>query len=237
MLHGRVQRIRPEEVLRICERYGVNEQWLLHDKGKMKADAVSQESMANKLAQEKAGQLMQGLNLSDATRTKISGVFMALERRHAPTIELLLNAGGATLFNDFVQVPRHDVEASAGPGIFISDESVVDHISFRREWLTHTLGVDPKRVCVIQARGDSMQPTIDDADLLLIDTRQGKPKSEGIYVIQLHDALLVKRLRFKLSGTVEVVSDNPQYTPETISAAALEQLIIVGRVMWRGARL
>jgi phage repressor protein C with HTH and peptisase S24 domain len=141
------------------------------------------------------------------------------------------------LMRQFVFVPRHQVAASAGGGAVINDETVVDHLAFRRSWIAQTLGLDPLHLALIDARGDSMSPTIESGDLLLLDTRNGGAKSEGIYVINLAGALLVKRLRIRLSGTVEVMSDNPKYSSETISGSELDRLVLVGRVVWHGRKV
>lgn len=140
------------------------------------------------------------------------------------------------LHAEYVQVPHHNVQASAGGGSIISDESVVDHLAFKREWITQSLGCQPDKICVIQVRGDSMTPTINDADLLLLDLRLLSQKSEGVYVIQLQGSLLVKRLRFKMNGAVEVISDNPRYSTETLTNKEAEQLSVLGRVVWHGRK-
>lgn len=80
-----------------------------------------------------------------------------------------------------------------------------------------------------------MSPTINDGDLILLDTREGQQTTEGIYAINLAGGLLVKRLR--LSGAVEVISDNERYGTETINGDQLAQLHIVGRVVWQGRRI
>ena len=136
----------------------------------------------------------------------------------------------------YVLVPQHNVAASAGGGSIISDESVVDHLAFKREWITQSLGCQPDKICVIQVRGDSMTPTINDADLLLLDLRLVSQKSEGVYVIQNEGSLLVKRLRFKLDGAVEIISDNARYGTETLTGKRAEQLAVLGRVVWHGKK-
>ena len=74
-------------------------------------------------------------------------------------------------------------------------------------------------------------------DLVLLDTRPGMGYSDGIYVIQLQGALLCKRLHFKLTGVVEVMSDNKAYATEVVSAEELGRLTVVGRVVWHGRRV
>ena len=139
--------------------------------------------------------------------------------------------------DEYVYVAKYDVHASAGNGAVIHDESVVDHLAFKRHWITRTLGLDPKSLALIDVAGDSMSPTINDGDLILLDTRPAHVRAEGIYVINLEGALLVKRLRMRLSGAVDVVSDNEHYGTETISGEQLAALQIVGRVVWQGRRI
>lgn len=139
--------------------------------------------------------------------------------------------------DEFVHVPRYDVSASAGAGAVVNDESIVDHLAFKREWIVRTLGLDPKRLALLDVVGDSMTPTINDGDLILLDTREGQALAEGIYVINFSNSLLVKRLRMRLSGVVDVVSDNERYGVETISGEQLNTLQIVGRVVWQGRRI
>lgn len=137
----------------------------------------------------------------------------------------------------YVQVPHYDVRASAGNGTVVHEENVVDHLVFKRDWVMRSMGLDPKRLALIDVRGDSMSPTINDGDLILLDTREGQQTTEGIYAINLAGGLLVKRLRLRLSGAVEVISDNERYGTETINGDQLAQLHIVGRVVWQGRRI
>lgn len=144
---------------------------------------------------------------------------------------------GGPLSSQYIEVPRYDVTASAGGGAVIHDEAVVDHLAFKRDWIVKELGLDAKHLALITIRGDSMLGTINSGDLVLLDTRPGMGYSDGIYVIQLHGALLCKRLHFKLTGVVEVMSDNKAYATEVVSAEELGRLTVVGRVVWHGRRV
>lgn len=137
----------------------------------------------------------------------------------------------------YLQVPYYDVHASAGNGAVVHEENVVDHLVFKRDWVVRGMGLDPKALALIDVRGDSMSPNINDGDLILLDTRPQARMTEGIYAINLDGGLLVKRLRLRLSGAIDVISDNERYGTETISGDQLAQLHIVGRVVWQGRRV
>jgi len=132
----------------------------------------------------------------------------------------------------FVLVPRYDVEASAGPGTFADSERVVDHMAFRDDWVRRTLRVDPARLVLITAVGDSMEPVIRGGDLLLIDTSVDRIVDDAIYVLVKRDELVVKRVQQFFTGAVTIKSDNPAYVEETLSPEEAEQVHVAGRLRW-----
>jgi phage repressor protein C with HTH and peptisase S24 domain len=90
----------------------------------------------------------------------------------------------------------------------------------------------------IHAYGDSMKPTFESGDILLVDTGIKEVKIDGVYVLEAHDRLFVKRVRQKMDGLFEISSDNPTHkTVDTLNGN--EDLRVVGRVLWvwNGKRL
>jgi phage repressor protein C with HTH and peptisase S24 domain len=83
----------------------------------------------------------------------------------------------------------------------------------------------------IHAYGDSMKPTFESGDILLVDTGIKEVKIDGVYVLEAHDRLFVKRVRQKLDGFFEISSDNPTHkTVDTLNGN--EGVRVVGRVVW-----
>lgn len=132
---------------------------------------------------------------------------------------------------DLINLPAYEVRASAGYGATVSTEAVVEQIAFDRSFLAD-LGASPERCTIIWAHGDSMQPTIPDGSILVVDHSQTDVRNGCIYVINVADDLLVKRARRRLDAALELVSDNAMYPPETVSADRLDQLRVVGRVVY-----
>jgi phage repressor protein C with HTH and peptisase S24 domain len=132
---------------------------------------------------------------------------------------------------DLIFLPEYSVEASAGPGAAISEELIVQDIGFRDEFLRE-LGVTADQCSLIRASGDSMTPTIPDGALLLLDHSQINVSTGGIFVLNVSDELLVKRISRRLDGLIDVISDNAQYPPETIGPDRMDDLRIVGRVVY-----
>lgn len=124
-----------------------------------------------------------------------------------------------------------EVRASAGPGAIPASESVSGVIAFDQRFLREK-GAAPEHCTVITARGDSMAPTIPDGSLLVVDHSQKHIANGCLMIIGLGDDLLVKRIRRRLDGLIDLVSDNPVYAPETIGSEMLQQLRVVGRVVY-----
>ena len=132
----------------------------------------------------------------------------------------------------WIDVPRLDLGASAGPGALAGDEVAVGHLRFSARWLK-AQALDSAMLTAIEVQGDSMEPTLRDGDEILVDRSQRRLRA-GVHVIRLEDVLLVKRLAPGPGGTVEVISDNPAYGRTKVT---LEEVEVVGRVVWKGGRL
>jgi phage repressor protein C with HTH and peptisase S24 domain len=137
-----------------------------------------------------------------------------------------------------VSIPRLDVNASAGAGALDGEERQLGRIGFDSAWLRR-LGLGggrPGRLSVIRVDGDSMSPTLSDGDEILVDREDGPGRlRDGIYVLRLEEALVVKRLSVGPGGRLSVRSDNDAYPgwPD-LEPGAVD---VVGRVVWVGRRL
>jgi len=84
---------------------------------------------------------------------------------------------------------------------------------------------------MIRVQGDSMMPTLEDGDEILVDRDRRRIEGRGgVFVIRLDGELMVKRLRTGVGG-IEVISDNPDWDTRVVPAKALD---VVGRVAWLG---
>ena len=132
-------------------------------------------------------------------------------------------------------IPKLAVGASAGSGAIPGRETLAGKIGFDEKWLRKQ-ELDPAKLSLIQVEGDSMSPTLNHGDDIMVDNRAAAgPLRDGIHVIRLDDALMVKRLASGPSGRLSVLSDNPAYPgwPDVDGVT----VAIIGRVVWAGRRL
>lgn len=136
-----------------------------------------------------------------------------------------------------IPVARLDLRAAAGAGAFPGEEQPIAHIAFDPGWLRRVARGRPEQLALIRVAGESMAPTLGDGDDILIDRGDGAERlRDGIYVLRLDGALVVKRLA--LAGdpaSVTIRSDNPTWVDP--GSCALSELAVIGRVVWTGRRL
>ena len=136
--------------------------------------------------------------------------------------------------NSMVMLPRLDVEAAAGAGAVVASEYVAEMIAFSAAWLRER-HITPRTARILTARGDSMEPTIRDGDLLIVDTSIETAVDNGIYCIAYDGVLLVKRLFMIRNGGLIISSDNKiAGRDEEIGPHDVPEVDIKGRVMWYG---
>ena len=153
--------------------------------------------------------------------------------------EVLLNEPiPSSSLNDFVLVPRYNIESSASGGSVINSEQLVDHLAFKKSWVSKELGTDPKNLLLIYSIGDSMEPTFSSGDLLLVDRNKARMKGDGIYLINFDDGLIVKRLEWMMDGTMVIRGDNTSVSREQkLTYIEMEKLHLLGRVVWVGGKV
>ncbi len=144
-----------------------------------------------------------------------------------------IDSFAVTNLTEFSLIPFYDVEASAGHGALVDQEHKLCEMAFRKDWL-RLKGLEVAHCALIKARGDSMEPTLHDGDLLLIDTRFDAIKDDSIYILQADSHLIVKRVQLSLDGSLDIISDNPRYDKQTISAEETKEIKVIGRLRWYG---
>jgi DNA-binding phage protein len=128
---------------------------------------------------------------------------------------------------DYVFLPRYDVGGSAR-GEPLRSEQIVDYLAFKAEWVKARLNTEPRNLLLIEAVGDSMSPTFEDSDLLLVDLTEPRFKHDGIYVLRRECDLAVRRVQRRADGNLLVRGDNPSYESLIV---ARDDLRVVGRVI------
>jgi len=135
--------------------------------------------------------------------------------------------------NEYVYLPRNSVRSSVGRGT-VQSRQIVDYLALKTEWLRRRLGVDPRSLMLLEAVSDSMSPTIDEGDLVLVDLRDPRFRHDGVYVLRTSGELSIKRIQRRPDGKLIIRNDNAAYEPAVVAADGVN---IVGHAIWIAGRL
>jgi phage repressor protein C with HTH and peptisase S24 domain len=135
---------------------------------------------------------------------------------------------------DYIHVPLLANSGSMGRGAEAMQEDVlIGAIALSPQWVARR--IQPTKMDAlrfIHGHGDSMSPTYEDGDILLVDTGAKDPRSiDGVYVLEANQRLYIKRVRQRIDGAVEISSDNS--TVKTVDVLnGGHNVTVLGRVVW-----
>ena len=109
-------------------------------------------------------------------------------------------------------IPAWDVDAAAGDGALFDEEKAIGWLPFRRKWLDRN-GLDASECAIITVREESMEPTVPDGAVILINRAQRPRRVGRVYVLRTDDGLVVKRAGKDEHGRWRLLSDNPASVP------------------------
>ena len=109
--------------------------------------------------------------------------------------------------------------------------AVIDQIPFNTTLAQHLKVTNISALKIIIASGDAMSPTINDHDLVLVDTSIKSPQNNGLYLFNIQEELFIKRLSLdKFSGCADIISDNSLYPPIKINN--IKKLSCLGKIIF-----
>lgn len=133
-------------------------------------------------------------------------------------------------YADTIDIPEFNVQAAAGAGCLTNAEYQTGTFTVSAE-LIKSLGLLPQYTAIVFCSGESMLPTMNDGDRILVDTRElTEPVKDGVYVIRIDEMVYVKRLKWNiLEQSYSVISDNHDHDSFDIIGENLKRLEINGR--------
>jgi len=148
---------------------------------------------------------------------------------------------------DFVALPMLESRVRDGPEGEIFYEGIRDYYPFKRWWIEKSFGRSEERLkslVIMKVRGDSMSPTIDPGEIVLVDTYEPERiqiRTGKIYIITMPDgSSAVKRLalsehanRLKLICMSDNVAVYRPFEFELEPGKSIKHYVL-GRVRWAG---
>jgi len=135
---------------------------------------------------------------------------------------------------EFTFVPQVALEDGMGSGGEGIEEGATTQYAFRRTWLQSKGNLED--LVLFEVRGDSMDPTITDGDVVLIDHSKKPVVAGNMYALRTKNAVMVKRLQPTGATRIKVMSDNKLYDSYEIDLETGD-VEIIGQVIWIGREL
>lgn len=215
----------PERLKAAIERAGVSQSELARRVG------ISS-SMVNKLAR---GEARGSAHIYEISRAlEVSPDFLAgnsddlplldndaLTKRFAPTV--------VDEDDEIVEIRELNLAFGMGGGSYLDLPVTPKGRKFTRGWLRMFTHSPPDKIFIAKGIGDSMAPTIMNADIVIIDTADNNVRiGDQIWAVAYGETGLIKRLRPLPNGSVKILSDNPLVEPEI---AYDQELHVIGKVV------
>lgn len=122
------------------------------------------------------------------------------------------------------------VSASAGGGAEGENEEN-EMIKIPQEFVVMLGGErELKNIEAINVSGDSMEPTFSYNDIVFINRAKNDLQRGGIFTIRTESGLFIKRVQKRIDGKIDIISDNPAYSTQTLDIGDIE---VIGRVVSR----
>jgi phage repressor protein C with HTH and peptisase S24 domain len=132
---------------------------------------------------------------------------------------------------DFVQIPMVKLRLQAGITGFQSEPERRDGgtVGMRRAWIART-GLNPENLVAILVKGDSMEPSLYEDDIVVINTADKKPVDGAVFAMNYEGEAVVKRMS-RDAGDWWLTSDNPDQRKHHRKICRGDACIVIGRVV------
>ena len=139
--------------------------------------------------------------------------------------------------DDVVEVPVLGFRAGMGGGGTVIDEKPRASWPVQRQYLNR-IRLGSADLIVVEVEGDSMSPTLESGDHVLINRKDKNPARGGMFAIHDSDTLVVKRIE-KISNSSDpvmfrLISDNEHHNSYDVIA---DDTNIIGRIVWFARRI
>lgn len=143
------------------------------------------------------------------------------------------------VYNDrFVIIPNHTISKTDDSNTNqVTVDNFESQIAFHAKWITERLRLNPSDLMILTVIGDAMYSTLCDGDTIMVNTNFNGIEHDAIYVLRLVDTVAVRRIQRLFGGKIVIHCDNPAYNDQTLTEEEVQELEIIGKVVWAGHNL
>ena len=86
----------------------------------------------------------------------------------------------------------------------------------------------PKDLRMLQVSGDDMAPYVNCGDAVMYDPRVRRIQANGVFVFQIGDRFVVRRVQRGIKGDIRLKCDNPLFEDEVLDESELDESALAG---------
>lgn len=136
---------------------------------------------------------------------------------------------------EYASIGLYENRLGAGTPIMRERDISSGALKFRIDWLRSVTASPFDKIKALYVSNDSMEPVINDGDLVLVDMNDTRPSKKGIYAVRTQDGIMAKYVTIDhLNQKYILSSENPLYGPREMEAEDVE---IIGRLLWRAGKI
>lgn len=142
------------------------------------------------------------------------------------------------LTEEFVFVDKAEARPSAGGGSLETSARAETRYAFRLDWVLQKTPTS-EGLRMMEVAGRSMENTLHNGDLVLVNERDVHLVEDRVYVVRVHDEIYVKRFA-RTPGCYHFRGDNRELAYQDISIDPRDENLdweVIGRVLWAGKEL
>lgn len=245
IIKGESKSPRHENIQAIAKAFGCAPEWLWTGAGKPPAGAPAPLPVALSAADQVKKMLEEGgRGLPEDIRQRIAATvaepFANQPGEQADQSNVIVaDFSRRPLIGDEIRIAHYDVQGAMGNGKQVHDfPELFRDVTVSQQHLRE-LGVkyqDPRHLKMITGHGQSMAPTIEDKDPMIVDASIREFTGDGIYAFTWQGLFYIKRLQMKGAEHFKMISDNALHSPEEIR---VDETYIQARVLlvWNAKRV
>lgn len=204
---------------------------------RMKTLGFSQSALAREVGvtQQTIGKLISGQSSGSSHLFKIARILRTTEayltgETDDPAENAYIPPTPAEIAEQMGLIKVEEIDLNIGMGAGYLDDSTMEVTDrwIPQEWVRNFTNTSAHLLSVARPVGDSMYPTINDRDFVLIDrSHRTIDRQEGIWALSYGGLGTIKRVRAMPDGTFKLMGDNPQVREEI---AYEGEIHVIGRV-------
>ncbi len=161
------------------------------------------------------------------------GALLGIEE-YVPSADLPSDDTGAPRF---VPIRQLDVNAGLGAGGFPDDHAQPKTFWMPADLIEWQMGGKPDDFVVMETEGQSMEPTLLNGDLVLVDQRKRNPSNPGLFALWDGFGVVIKwleRVAHSSPPKIRLISENSRFSTYEVLA---DEARVLGKVVWFARKL